>query len=132
MIERLDSLHRVRSGAPVNQSAAAPAGTFGDLLRQRFETVGTEPQSAPGAIEMTKHAQLRAAERGIELTADLMARLSDSAHRAQAKGAKNILVFDATRAFIVNVPQNRVITAISQDEMQDNVFTNIDGAVLLR
>ena len=51
---------------------------------------------------------------------------------AQEKGAKNILVLDAGRAFIVNVPQNRVITAISQDEMRDNVFTNIDGAVLLK
>ena len=60
-----------------------------------------------------------------------MARLNDSVGRAQAKGAKNILVFDATRAFIVNVPQSRVITAISQEEMKDNVFTNIDGAVLL-
>ena len=79
----------------------------------------------------SKHAQQRAEERGIEITGDLMARLNDSVGRAQAKGAKNILVFDATRAFIVNVPQSRVITAISQEEMKDNVFTNIDGAVLL-
>ena len=51
---------------------------------------------------------------------------------AAEESAADILVLDAGRAFIVNVPQSKVITAISQDEMRDNVFTNIDGAVLLR
>ena len=68
--------------------------------------------------------------RGISICGLNVSRLT--VEKAQEKGAKNILVFDASRAFIVNVPQNRVITAISQEEMQDNVFTNIDGAVLLK
>ena len=83
-------------------------------------------------MEFSKHAQQRAEERGIEMTDALMSQLTYSVGKAQEKGAKNILVLDAGRAFIVNVPQNRVITAISQDEMRDNVFTNIDGAVLLK
>ena len=51
--------------------------------------------------------------------------------RAEEKGAKNILAFNATQAFIINVPYGRVITTMNQDEMKENVFTNIDGAVLL-
>ncbi|MDE7261776.1 MAG: flagellar biosynthesis protein, partial [Oscillospiraceae bacterium] len=31
-----------------------------------------------------------------------------------------------------NVPHGRVITTMSQEEMQENIFTNIDGAVLLK
>ncbi len=131
MIERLTG-----QGIPVEAQARpknvdTQAGTFGELLRQRMETVGTAPQAAP-AIEFSKHAQQRAEQRGIEMNDELLDRLRSSVELAQEKGVKNILVFDASRAFIVNVPQSRVVTAISQDEMQNNIFTNIDGAVLLK
>ena len=94
-------------------------------LRQELER--REP-----AISFSKHAQSRALERGIEVTPTLMGQLADSVERAQAKGATNILAFDATRAFIINVPHGRVITTMSQEEMEENIFTNIDGAVLLK
>ena len=61
----------------------------------------------------------------------LLDRLTDSVERAQAKGATNILALDQSLAFIINVPHNRVITTLSQDEMKENIFTNIDGAVIL-
>ena len=51
--------------------------------------------------------------------------------RAEAKGARNILALDQSLAFIVNVPNGRVITALSEDEMKESIFTNIDGAVFL-
>ena len=77
-----------------------------------------------GAIE-------RAEERGIQVDDTLISQLSDSVEKAQNKGVTNILAFDSTRAFVINVPNCRVITAISQDEMQENIFTHIDGAVIL-
>jgi len=82
-------------------------------------------------VNFSKHAISRAAERGIELTPTLMEKLAGSVEKAQEKGAKNILAFDATQAFIINVPYGRVITTMSGDEMKENIFTNIDGAVLL-
>ena len=36
-------------------------------------------------------------------------------------GVSNILAFDATRAFIINIPHGRVITTMSQEEMQENI-----------
>ncbi|MDE7243508.1 MAG: flagellar biosynthesis protein [Oscillospiraceae bacterium] len=98
------------------------AGQFGAVLSQERSE----------AVAFSKHAMARAEERGIELTPALMDQLTDSVERAQAKGATNILAFDATRAFIINVPHGRVITTMSQQEMQENIFTNIDGAVLLK
>ena len=82
-------------------------------------------------INFSKHALARAEERGIELTPDLMNQLAGSVEKAREKGAKNILAFDSTQAFIINIPYGRVITMVSQAEMRDNIFTNIDGAVLL-
>lgn len=128
MIDRISGNSSI--GQPLQQIAQTSTGTFGDLLRQRMEQFGTAQQTTP-TVEFSKHAQQRAEERGIEMTDDLMSQLARSVGKAQEKGAKNILVLDAGRAFIVNVPQSKVITAISQDEMRDNVFTNIDGAVLL-
>ena len=86
---------------------------------------------AGAQVNFSKHALARAEERGIELSPALMDKLADSVERAQEKGATNILAFDETRAFIINIPYNRVITMMSQDEMRENIFTNIDGAVLL-
>lgn len=82
-------------------------------------------------MAFSKHALSRAEERGIEVTPTLLERLGDSVERAEAKGATNILALDQSLAFIVNVPNNRVITALSEAEMKDSIFTNIDGAVFL-
>lgn len=110
-------------------SSSLPKGQFGELLRQELSQ--TEAPSSTPTLAFSKHAITRAEQRGIEIDDTLLTQLSDSVEKAQAKGAKNILAFDATRAFIVNVPNYRVITAMSQEEMKENVFTNIDGAVIL-
>ncbi len=131
MIERLQSNNYISSHlktTTVNEQSTA----FSELLRQRMENVGSVPTANNNEIEFSKHAQQRVEERGIEISSELLTQLKNSVQKAHEKGAKNILAFDAERAFIINVVQNRVITAISQDEMQGNVFTNIDGAVLLK
>ncbi len=128
MAERINSIQGVSPVERVQQVSPAgrpAAGQFGALLQQEIKVA--EP-----AISFSKHAQSRAAERGIEVDDTLMGQLADSVERAQAKGATNILAFDATRAFIINVPHGRVITTMSQEEMEENIFTNIDGAVLLK
>ena len=127
MAERIQSIQGVTQVERVQRvSQTGPAsGQFGALLRQELKVA--EP-----AISFSKHAQNRAAERGIQVDDALMDQLADSVERAQAKGATNILAFDATRAFIINVPHGRVITTMSQEEMEENIFTNIDGAVLLK
>lgn len=109
-------------------SRSSPSGTFQSLLKQEWSQVPTGSKS----VAFSKHAMARAEERGIAVTPALMDQLTNSVERAQAKGATNILAFDATRAFIINVPHGRVITTMSQEEMEENIFTNIDGAVLLK
>jgi flagellar operon protein len=102
-------------------------GGFGEMLRGQLDATRQRTQ----AVNFSKHALARAEERGIELTPTLMDRLASSVEKAQEKGATNILAFDDSRAFIINIPYGRVITTMSQEEMKENIFTNIDGAVLL-
>ena len=128
MAERMESIQgvsQVERVQPVSPVTRRSSGQFGALLNREIRA--SEP-----AISFSKHAQSRAEERGIQVDDALMGQLADSVERAQAKGATNILAFDATRAFIINVPHGRVITTMSQEEMEENIFTNIDGAVLLK
>lgn len=124
MIERVSSKRYQPSPTQLQQAVAN--ASFDLLLRQELDKVQQTRE-----VEFSKHAILRAEERGIDITPDLIDQLRGSMIRAQAKGVTNVLAMDAEKAFIINVPNAKVITAITQDEMKENVFTNIDGAVFL-
>lgn len=125
MIQRVSGLQRREAQqAPVQRQGQA--GGFGAMLQQELAKSGQAQN-----VAFSKHAISRAQERGIEVTPDLMDQLAGSVIRAQAKGAVNILAMDTEKAFIINVPSAKVITAITQEEMKENIFTNIDGAVFL-
>lgn len=82
-------------------------------------------------VKFSKHAAGRLADRNIELTSSQMERLQEGAQRAQLKGIKESLVIVDQLAFIVNIPNNTVVTAMNQNDAAENVFTNIDGAVII-
>lgn len=135
MIERISPIQPVQKANQVEQIqpvSRREAGSRFTAMLQRELGKAAAPAEESFSIAFSKHAMTRAEERGIEVTPALIGQLTDSVERAQAKGATNILAFDATRAFIINVPHGRVITTMSQEEMEENIFTNIDGAVLLK
>ena len=82
-------------------------------------------------VKFSKHAANRLSTRNIELTQGQMDRLQEGTTKAEAKGINDSLVIVDSLAFIVNVPSNTVVTAMEQSETQDNIFTNIDGAVII-
>ena len=82
-------------------------------------------------LKFSKHAANRLADRKIELTDSQLERLSEGTAKAGEKGIKESLVLMDELAFIVNIPNHTVITAMSQTETDENVYTNIDGAVII-
>lgn len=127
MIEALTRQQLQLRQAAAMQQAAQTDGGFRAALAQELTKTEREEQG----VAFSKHAISRAEERGIEITPNLLDQLKGSMIRAQAKGAKNILALDSEKAFIINVPNAKVITAITQEEMRESIFTNIDGAVFL-
>ena len=122
----------VQGYATVQGNSLTAQSSAGQITTQSIVNGGVNVSGqSGGGINFSKHALARAEQRGIELTPALMNQLAGSVEKAQEKGAKNILAFDSTRAFIINIPYGRVITAMSQEDMRENIFTNIDGAVLL-
>lgn len=95
-----------------------------------FEEV-LQKHSGAGDVKFSKHAAGRLADRNIELTKGQMERLQAGTQKAGAKGIKESLVIVDELAFIVNVPSSTVITAMNQQDAAENVFTNIDGAVIM-
>lgn len=96
--------------------------SFRDILKNKTTT---------GELKFSKHASVRLEQRGIQLTPGQMERLSDGTARAGQKGIKDSLVIVDELAFIVNVPNHTVVTAMESAEATTNVFTNIDGAVIM-
>ena len=82
-------------------------------------------------LKFSKHATVRLADRGIELTDAQLERLNDGAQKAGQKGIRDSLVIVDDLAFIVNVPNKTVVTAMDSRETEENVFTNINGAVIM-
>ncbi len=128
MMDRLERIGQISQYDVPKIAEKKQLDGFDTLLRMKLDHAEVRPQEE---VTFSKHARFRAEERGIEITQGLIDQLKGSMLRAQKKGATNILAVDAQRAFIINVPQAKVITAITQEEMKESVFTNIDGAVFL-
>ena len=80
---------------------------------------------------MAAHAANRLSDRKIELTDEQLERLNDGTKKAGQKGIRDSLVLVDQLAFIVNTKSNTVITAMDQTEADENIYTNIDGAVII-
>ena len=88
----------------------------------------TSQKSQTEGLKFSKHANERLAIRNINLSEDQMERLASGTTKAREKGIRESLVMVDDLAFIVNVKNNTVITAMG--DATDSVFTNIDGAVI--
>jgi flagellar operon protein len=82
-------------------------------------------------LKVSGHAQTRMQSRNIELDASAWDRVMKGVDMAAAKGAKESLVLVDNAALVVSVKNRTVITAVDRDSLKDNVFTNIDSAVVV-
>ena len=98
--------------------------SFAQMLRKTVEESSAQ-------ITFSKHAVQRMDARQIEVSPQLMAKMGDAVEKAESKGVREALILNGATAFIVNVPSRTVVTTMNGGEMKDNIFTNIDGAVIL-
>ncbi|MCX8052016.1 MAG: hypothetical protein N3B17_09020 [Chlorobi bacterium] len=82
-------------------------------------------------LRFSGHAQARLTSRGVKLSSDDIARLEEAVAKAERKGARDALVMLRDMVFIVSIKNRTVITALKADQAHENVFTNIDAAVLV-
>lgn len=81
-------------------------------------------------VSFSKHANERIQQRNINVSQEVTEKLNEAAVQAKDKGLKNVLVMIDNQAFILSTMNNKVITAVNSDDLKENIFTNIDGAVI--
>ncbi len=79
-------------------------------------------------VKFSKHAEKRLEMRNISITENQKARLEDAAEQAMEKGMTESLVMVDDLAFILNVRNKTIVTAVN--DTSNAVFTNIDGAII--
>ncbi len=109
--------------APSQQSGQSSGPSFADVLAQQME------QSQ--GVNFSKHAVKRVSEKGLDITQDSLTRLNEGVKLAAGKNLDDTLILVDNTAFVVNVKNNTVITAMGSGEMKGNVFTNINGTVII-
>ena len=105
-------------GQTLSSPSALPS--FNDVLSRQINN---------NRLQFSKHASSRLDERQIELTRDQLNRVEDGLNRARGKGINDSLILVDDVALVVNVRNNVVVTAMSRQV--ENIFTNIDGAVVV-
>ena len=127
---RIDNLLVQYSARIPSEQTKTNAGTETSLVGPSFEQVLESTINQNSELTFSKHAQLRMSQRSIELSPTEMEKLRGAVKKAEAKGVNDTLVLMDKKAFIVNVPSNVVVTAMKDEDIQGNVFTKIDGAVV--
>lgn len=98
---------------------------------QPFQAVFQTAVGKGESLKFSAHAKERLNLRNIHLSAEDMDRITTGVNKAAAKGAKQSLLVMDSQAFIVSVTNRTVITALDGGSMKENVFTNIDSAVIV-
>jgi len=96
-----------------------------------FQEQLTRLQHEVNDLSFSKHAAKRLEERHIEMNQSLMDDLRDAVSEARKKGARDVAVIGRQGIFIVNVPNNVVVTTMAEDDMKNRTLTNIDSAVFM-
>jgi len=128
MVEQIflpNPIQPVRTDRPQPQKPIA-----GQTENSAFARVLDEKLPSQG-VKFSQHAQERLRARNITLSANDLANLEGAVNSVARKGGKESLVMMKDAALVVSIKNRTVVTALDKAQMQGNVFTNIDSAVIL-
>lgn len=119
-LHQVSGLGSVQASSPslTSNKNVASEVAFSDLLK------------VANQLTFSTHAQKRLDKRDIQLGENDMERLNAAVNKAESKGAKESLILMDQLAFIVNVPDRKVVTTINMNQRSEGVFTQIDSVVI--
>lgn len=122
----------VTTGSPISTGNVTQSNNLPEENGESFAAALQKKIDEKQGVEFTKHAMQRLSERSIDITeGNTLERLNKGVEIAADKGSSETLVLVDMNAFIVSVKNNKVITTIPQEELQGNIFTNIDSTVIV-
>ena len=118
-VQQIDILRQIQGLAGVRSPRPTGGPQFAKVLQRTQQSV-----------KFSAHAQARLASRNIEVTPEMQGKLERAVTGAAQKGSKDSLILLQNLAFVVNVPNRTVITAMDGSSMKENIITNIDSTVI--
>ena len=82
-------------------------------------------------VKISKHAEERLLKRNIMLNPNDLKEIGKVLDKAATKGIKDALILMGDTALVANVKNRTIITAATGEDLKDNIFTNIDGAIIM-
>lgn len=114
---------------PLGSGMALPAPAVGPRSGPSFaEVLGDRSRVQP--VKLSSHAEARLKARNIAWDESRQRQLDQLVQKAAGKGARESLVLMDDVALVVSVRNRTVITAVDHQSLKDNVFTNIDSAII--
>ncbi|MGP7817500.1 TIGR02530 family flagellar biosynthesis protein [Niallia sp. 01092] len=87
--------------------------------------------SSVDKLNISKHANQRLQQRGIVIDETKWEQIEAKVKQAKQMGVKESLVLLNNAALIVSAKNNTVITAMDREEASQQIFTNINGTIVL-
>lgn len=115
---------------PVQKPVQAPSTSSAKAADNQTSFNQVLAQELSG-VKFSQHAIQRLSSRNIQLDRGDLAKISGAVDKAAQKGARDSLILMDNLALVVSVKNRTVITAMDGANIRDNVFTNIDSAVIV-
>ena len=96
-----------------------------------FQTLLEERIREESTVAFYKKSMERVVVRNVDVSPRQLERLNEGVRLAEEKGLRSPLILMDTTAFVVNVPNNKVVTVVNDGSLKGTVFTNIDGTVMI-
>jgi len=118
-VQQNNNKNKINNNQKTNKKQKSFKEVFNSKLKQKDD------------VKFSKHAKKRIDSRNIQLGEKEFDKLISGLEKAEKKGSKDSLIMVDNVAYVVSVENKTVITAIDDQNVKDNVFTNIDSAVFM-
>ncbi|MGD6803025.1 TIGR02530 family flagellar biosynthesis protein [Rossellomorea vietnamensis] len=105
-------------------NAPKPGQSFAETLK---ETIHVKKEM----LSISKHADFRLKQRNISISPQTWKEVESKVALAKEKGVKEPLVLLKNAALIISAKNGIVITAMDRQEAGSQIFTNIDGTIII-
>ena len=123
------NFHPIHS-LPANRTHQKPVKA-NKLTQTSFSLQLQSAIQSKNQLTISKHATERLEQRGINISQESWNRIEEKVSQAKAKGVSDSLVLLKDAALIVSAKNNTVITAMGRQEAAEQIFTNINGTIVM-
>jgi flagellar operon protein len=126
-IPNVTSIPSSKESVDSNKLKSGQTSDFKNLLDKQLENNLGSNQG----ISLSTHAVKRIDERKIDIDNSEYLKLKDAIKKLKDKGGQESLVITSKAAYIVDVANNKIVTAIDKASIAENVFTKIDSTIVI-